>query len=41
MILKIQLCNHRNKLHFEIYLNIFLIVKIFQNVTVFPVFWIK
>ncbi len=37
MMLKIQLCHHRNKLHFKIYSNreqSFLIVIIFHNITV-------
>jgi len=41
MMLKIQLCHHRNKLHFKIYSNrkqLFLIVIIFHNITFFCFF---
>jgi len=44
MMLKIQLCHHRNKLYFKIYSNrmqLFEIVIIFHNIAIFTVFLIK
>jgi len=43
MMLIIQLCHQRNKLHFAIYYNRTKTLKllIFHNITVFPVFLIK